>query len=93
MKLPIKYSESDWKTRQKARDEYYKIQGGLCWFCHKSLHSSPSSEVLSYKINKSLFPPKMFDYPIHLHHDHETDLTIGAVHAICNAYLWQYKGQ
>lgn len=32
-------------------------------------------------------------YPVHLHHDHKTGLTIGAVHAKCNAVLWQYYGE
>jgi hypothetical protein len=28
-----------------------------------------------------------------LHHCHQTGLTIGAVHAKCNAVLWQYHGE
>jgi hypothetical protein len=31
--------------------------------------------------------------PIHLQHDHDTGLTEGAVHAYCNAVLWQYEGR
>jgi len=30
---------------------------------------------------------------MHLHHNHETDMTEGAVHAYCNAVLWQYEGK
>ncbi|AGI61771.1 hypothetical protein VCO139_0016 [Vibrio phage VCO139] len=40
-----------------------------------------------------LFPKNMFQYPIHLHHDHNTGMTIGAVHARCNAVLWEYYGE
>ena len=28
-----------------------------------------------------------------IEYDRVTGLTIGAVHAKCNAYLWQYKSQ
>jgi len=44
-------------------------------------------------IKKSLFPRGFFGYPIHLHHSHDTGMTIGAVHAHCNAVLWQYEGE
>lgn len=93
MKLPIKYSKAHWTVRRRARNLYMKQQGGLCWFCKESLDKAPSEAVRSAYINKNLFPRGMFDYPVHLHHDHNTDDTIGAVHARCNAYLWQYKGE
>lgn len=93
MNLPIKYSSSHWTVRRKARLEYIKQQEGLCWFCKKDLEGSPSQEVLDSPIDLRLFPKGMFDHPVHLHHDHNTDMTIGAVHARCNAYLWQYKGE
>ena len=40
-----------------------------------------------------LFPESFFKYPVHLHHSHDTGKTIGAVHAYCNAVLWEYYGQ
>ena len=93
MKLPIKYSKSHWTVRKQARDNYTLIQGGACWYCRKPLDGGPSDEVANAKINRRLFPEGMFKYPVHLHHDHTTDDTIGAVHSRCNAYLWQYKGE
>jgi hypothetical protein len=30
---------------------------------------------------------------IHLQHCHKTNMTEGAVHAYCNAVLWQYEGK
>ena len=44
-------------------------------------------------ITNSLFPPNFFKWPVHLHHSHDTGMTIGAVHARCNAVLWQYHGE
>jgi hypothetical protein len=32
-------------------------------------------------------------HPVHLQHSHVTGLTEGAVHAFCNAVLWQYEGR
>ena len=49
--------------------------------------------VTELEIHEELFPKNFFDHPIHLHHDHETGMTIGAVHAQCNAVLWQYHGE
>lgn len=32
-------------------------------------------------------------YPVHLQHNHDTGMTEGAVHARCNAVMWQYLGR
>ena len=40
-----------------------------------------------------LFPAFFLSHPIHLQHNHETNMTEGAVHARCNAVLWQYEGR
>jgi hypothetical protein len=40
-----------------------------------------------------LFPPNFLKYPVHLQHNHDTDMTEGAVHARCNAVMWQYHGR
>ena len=93
MKLPIKYSQADWKTRRKARLAYIEKQDGKCAYCDCPLDGPPDGEINAIPINKNLFPENFFENPIHLHHDHNTDLTIGAVHARCNAYLWEYLGE
>lgn len=93
MKLPIKYRTSHWSVRKRARDQYTLLQGGKCHHCGCLLDGPPSEEVSKLKINHKLFPPSMFNYPVHLHHCHKTDDTIGAVHAVCNAVLWQYHGE
>lgn len=91
MKLPIYYSKASPLLRRKTRELYIKQQNGLCYYCKAPLLGEPAEEVRDKKIHRSLFPPNFFDWPIHLHHDHTTDLTIGAVHCYCNAVLWEYE--
>jgi len=93
MKLPIIYDDTHFTIRKKVRNEYIKIQGGKCWHCKSDLCGEASKEMQSKRINKKLFPPNFFKWPHHLHHDRKTGLTIGTVHALCNAILWQYHGQ
>lgn len=93
MKLPIDYDTSHWSLRKQAREQYIKEQDGKCWYCKKSLVARPSPEVMAKPINKKLFPHSMFNYPIHLHHDRKSGKTVGATHARCNAYLFQYLGE
>jgi hypothetical protein len=57
------------------------------------LASRPSNDMLKLEINRKLFPEGFFRWPIHLHHDHTSGMTIGAVHNTCNAVLWQYHGE
>jgi hypothetical protein len=93
MKLPINYNSAHWAVRKKAREQYVEHQEGRCWYCKMLLSSNPSSKVASKSINKKLFPAGMFNHPVHLHHDRKTGLTLGATHARCNAYMWQYLGE
>jgi len=95
MKLPAQYSILSAAKRRQIRLEYIKQQDGKCCYCEGSLEEEPPKKVTSKPIKWSLFPrgERFLDYPVHLHHDHDTDLTIGAVHAYCNAVLWQYHGE
>ena len=93
LKLPVRYSQLTPQVRWQIRMEYRERQKDLCWFCHKDLNSFPATKIAELPIDKTLFPPEFFNYPVHLHHDHTTDLTLGAVHAHCNAILWQYHGE
>lgn len=76
--------------RKQLRESYIKEQNNLCMYCSSRLTSKPPENVLVKKINWKLFPLNFLKYPIHLQHDHNTGLTEGAVHAYCNAVLWQY---
>ena len=75
------------------REEYIKRQKGKCCFCNKMLSQNPAKGIREARIDKSLFPPNFFKHPVHLHHNHDTGMAIGAVHARCNAYLWEYEGE
>lgn len=93
--LPTEYSKLDWKKGEKAivRAQYIKEQNGICMYCKNDLRSDPPSQILAKDINWDLFPPNFLKHPIHLQHDHDTDMTEGAVHAYCNAVMWQYEGR
>jgi hypothetical protein len=93
MELPVNYNEAKGKQRRLVREEYTRIQDGNCCHCKNPLLGEPSKNVMSKTINKKLFPTGFFSNPVHLHHSHTTGMTIGAVHAVCNAVLWQYHGE
>lgn len=90
---PVNYDTLTRQERREVRMNYIKHQGGMCHYCAMPLDEAPANEVEGAWINRDIFPKGFFDHPIHLHHDHRTGMTIGAVHARCNAYLWQYKGE
>ena len=88
--LPINYKLSSTRVRALARALYIKHQKGLCYHCGKPLDEEPDK---SLPIDESRFPKGFFNNKIHLHHNHESQSTIGAVHAYCNAVLWEYHGE
>lgn len=91
--LPVYYSKASSKERRAIREQYVKEQGGMCMFCNTSLDEKPPKSVTSKPINWRAFPPGFLKNPVHLQHDHFSDLTEGAVHAYCNAVMWQYHGR
>jgi hypothetical protein len=93
MKLPVYYANLTPDERRKVRSLYVELQGGKCFYCKSDLAAAPPSEVRKMKINWKAFPRHFLLHPIHLQHDHDTGLTEGAIHAYCNAVLWQYHGR
>jgi hypothetical protein len=93
MDLPVDYTKLSQKERKLVREQYVQDQRGLCSHCGGNLLLSPPKEITEKKVNKKLFPIGFFKHPIHLHHSHDTGMTIGAVHNYCNAVLWQYFGE
>lgn len=91
IKLPTRYSKLAGYQRRKVREQYIKLQNGKCMFCNSPLSRDPPEGILANPIHLSLYPPGFLDNPIHLQHDHNTDMTEGAVHAYCNAVLWEYE--
>ncbi len=93
MKLPVNYNETPPMQRRAVREEYVRQQAGKCCHCGEPLNADPPMEILEKPVNGKLFPVGFFNHPVHLHHSHETGITIGAVHAYCNAVLWQFHGE
>lgn len=91
--LPANYNDLHYTERKIVREEYARLQDGLCYYCKNSLKAEPAENVRCKPIKKHLFPDSFFKWPVHLHHDHKTGMTIGAVHNYCNAVLWQYHGE
>lgn len=93
MKLPINYEHTHFSVRKLAREQYVRLQDGKCWYCHHDLSGEPDKIVKEKPVNRKLFPLNFFKWPVHLHHDRKTGMTIGAVHNYCNAVLWQHHGE
>jgi hypothetical protein len=88
--LPADYKSMSREVRARVREEYARRQGGICPFCLQPLTGDPPPCVTRLPLSKMLWPPEFFRWPVHLHHDHRTGLTIGAYHARCNAVLACY---
>lgn len=86
----VDYTKLTPQDRRKVRLQYIEQQNGLCYFCKEKLSEGPAKHVAELEVNKKLFPKNFFDHPIHLQHNHDTGMTEGAVHAQCNAVMWQY---
>ena len=93
MQLPVNYDNTKPAKRRKVREAYVELQDGKCYHCKEPLTGKPSIEVGNMWVNSDLFPKGFFRWPVHLHHSHDTGMTIGAVHSKCNAVLWQYHGE
>lgn len=90
---PLDYNSLTQQERRALREEYARHQGGKCCYCDAPLSGPPAMKVAKLKVTRSLFPEGFFRWPVHLHHDHNTGMTIGAVHNYCNAVLWEYEGE
>lgn len=92
-KLPVNYDKLHYTERKLVREQYVAEQGGNCMYCGMALKDAPPQTITDKQINWRLFPDNFLKYPIHLQHNHNTGMTEGAVHAYCNAVLWQYEGR
>lgn len=92
-KLPIDYTKLNPRQRIEVRNQYIKRQANKCTYCGGNLNEIPNIDIDRFPIDLTLFPPNFLGHPIHLHHNHNTNMTEGAVHSYCNAVLWQYEGK
>ena len=92
---PQDYRKLKQHQRRALRNDYVAAQAGLCRHCQWPLDGSPAPSVTSKAVRWELFPGgrDFLRHPVHLHHCHKTGKTLGAVHAYCNAVLWQYHGE
>ncbi len=91
--LPVNYDELHSTERRAVRFQYINQQKNLCYYCGCSLDENPPKHITDKDINLKLFPKNFLEHPIHLQHNHNTGMTEGAVHAYCNAVMWQYENR
>jgi hypothetical protein len=91
--LPANYKKLTPQQRREVRLQYIVRQNNKCFYCMQDLDKDVPEHIKSKVINWKLFPPNFLQYPIHLQHCHKTGLTEGAVHAYCNAVMWQYENK
>lgn len=90
---PQNYKALSPQERRELRNRYRAEQDDNCWHCKEPLKGKPAGYIMAKPLNQRLFPAGFLRWPVHLHHDHGTGMTIGAVHAWCNGVLWQYHGE
>jgi hypothetical protein len=88
--LPARYDDLSREERALVREEYARRQHGICPLCLQPLLADPPPVVKRLELSRIKWPPEFFKWPQHLHHDHQTGLTIGTYHARCNAVLACY---
>ena len=91
--VPQQYSLLSPPQRRQLRDDYVTAQHGICLYCNVPLSSQPPQRIVDYPVDWTLFPSGFLNHPIHLQHCHKTDMTEGAVHAVCNAVMWVKEGR
>lgn len=103
--LPMPYDElrRNWRKKRFVRDAYRAFQDDACCICGGLLapygdapkKTRENLEILEAVIGKgeAINLSKLQRWPTHLHHNHETGLTVGAAHGACNIWLWISEGK
>ncbi len=83
LKLPMPYDElrRNWRKKRFVGDAPKETRENLEFF-----------DAVIGK-GEAIDLSKMQRWPTHLHHDHDTGLTIGAAHGACNIWLWISEGK
>ena len=93
MELPVDYDSLNSAQRRKVRELYVERQKGNCYYCNEPLAVDPPERITELSVDWALFPQYFLKHPVHLQHNHDSGMTEGAVHAYCNAVMWQYEGR
>ncbi len=93
--FPQRYHDLNTNQRRELRDQYVEHVGGQCLYCEEQLEDEPHKFVRQSAddIDWDNFPggkEEFLKHLVHLHHDHNTGLTLAAVHALCNAHSWHF---
>lgn len=93
--FPQRYRDLNISQKQELRDQYVDYFRGRCVYCDRQLDDEPHKFVCQSadEIEWDALPGGKEGFlknPVHLHHDHETGLTLGPVHAQCNAHSWHF---
>jgi len=88
--LPTDFTKLNPRKKKQVREQYARMQKGLCMYCNEPLDGPPPERITSLPVN---FPAHFFKFPVHLQHNHDNNMTEGAVHCYCNAVMWQYEGR
>jgi hypothetical protein len=82
--LPTKYSSLSGERKSAVISAYICLQRERCWLCGDSLYELPTFIVENPKLMALSYNELAEEHPHHLHHDHDTGLTLGVTHAECN---------
>ncbi len=94
-KFPQRYRDLNSNQRRKLRDEYIEYFNGRCMYCDELLDDEPhefvrqSADQIDWD-DLAGGKEGFLKNPVHLHHDHQTGLTLAAIHAMCNAHSWHF---
>ena len=93
--FPQRYRDLNTSQRRKLREQYVEYFRGRCLYCSERLGDKPHKFVCESAddIEWNNLPggkEGFLSNPVHLHHDQETGLTLGPVHALCNAHSWHF---
>ena len=87
LELPTKYSSLSGERLSAVKEAYICLQRERCWLCGNNLWGLPKYIVENPKLMALCFNKLAEQMPYHLHHDHDTGLTLGVTHAECNIII------
>lgn len=84
LELPTKYSSLSGERLSAVKDAYICLQRERCWLCGDNLYELPKYIVDNPNYMGLCYNQLAEQTPLHLHHNHDTGLTLGVAHAECN---------